>query len=947
MLRFTSLPRPVLLLLAILLAAASTLYSALWMYYVRASPKTQLGINYGDNSHFEYSALARSLRISEVGKGTAAERAGLQVGDGIVAVNGLPLDSEQPFWNAVLHGQPGDHVRLRVERLGARPFAVEAVLLPREPEPRRPTPAQRVAIEMIRSYPVLFLVVGFAVLFLRLHDAHAWLLALLFAGFIGGPPLLPIVGAIPEALRGFAVAYKLTFPGLSTALFYYFFAVFPAPSPLDRRWPWLKHVFLVPTIVLAVPLGAWLLAEPGVAAADPRVARLLSGQLPSVTGPWPEALSAAVAILVVLGGLVLGFVSLIWNTLAAPTAEARRKTRVIAWGTLVGWTPVLILFGIASARGKNYYDFYPFWLWVPLALLTLLFPLSFAYAVLKHRVMEVPQLLRLGLQYALARGFLRALRPAVAASLVADLLLHGDQPSMVVIRARGWLYLVLGALALLAHTRRQRWLEALDRRFFRERYDAHRLLREVVEDVRQAGSFERFAPRVVAKVEAALHPEFVALLVREPREASYRALAAAPAGQAPPALPAESKLLAFVCLLAKPVEIPLTAASWLKEQLPHEETDFLRQARIELLVPVAISPERTEALLALGPKRSEEPYTREDQDLLVTIAASLALLLERPALVPARVSEAFEECPQCGTCYDTGAARCAQDGATLVSVRVPRLLAGRYRMERRLGRGGMGTVYAAQDTALERRVAVKLIRDDLLASADAAERFRREARTVASFTHPNVVTVFDFGLAGDSRAFLVMELLDGTTVREELQRHHRLAARRTVEVLRGVCAAVDAAHRRQLIHRDLKPENIFLVRGETPELAKVLDFGIAKFLPTSTQAPTETGTGLLVGTPYYMAPEQLRGELVSPSWDVWALAVIAYECLTGVHPFAAANPAEFTLALLAGRFKPVAEHLPDAPPSWQDFFARALAPDPNRRPASARTFLAELGEVLL
>ncbi|MFQ5696276.1 MAG: serine/threonine-protein kinase, partial [Terriglobia bacterium] len=565
-----------------------------------------------------------------------------------------------------------------------------------------------------------------------------------------------------------------------------------------------------------------------------------------------------------------------------------------------------------------------------------LMPLSFAYAVVKHRVLEIPMLLRLGLQYALARRVLVGLVPALAAILILDLWLHGDQPLVEVMQARGWVYAILGGLAVVAHTQREGWLRALDRRFFRERYDAQRLLREVVEDVRAARSFERVAPRVVARIEVALHPEFAALLVREPREPSYRSLAAAPAGQAPPPLPADSKLVALVRLLGKPLEVSLTETGWLKQQLPHAETDFLRQARIEWLLPVATALDRTEALLALGPKRSEEPYTREDQDLLVAVATSLALLLERPAPAPVPVSDAFEECPQCGTCYDTGAGRCAQEGATLNLVRVPRLLADRYRLERRLGRGGMGTVYAATDTALERRVAVKVIREELVGSADVAERFRREARAAAGFSHPNVVTVHDFGVAAGTRAFLVMELLEGTGLREELRRQKRLAASRTREILRGVCAAVEAAHRRPLIHRDLKPENIFLARAEAGETPKVLDFGVAKFLPTSTQPTADTGSSFLVGTLQYMAPEQLRGQAADAAWDLWALAIVAYEMLTGARPFPGATPVEWQSALLAGRFMPLATHLPDAPAPWQEFFERALALEPQRRPRSPR-----------
>jgi len=202
----------------------------------------------------------------------------------------------------------------------------------------------------------------------------------------------------------------------------------------------------------------------------------------------------------------------------------------------------------------------------------------------------------------------------------------------------------------------------------------------------------------------------------------------------------------------------------------------------------------------------------------MAVAASLALLFERSeATIPARASQGFEECPQCGVCYDAGTRYCAKEGAALTPVYIPRLLAGRYRLERRLGRGGMGTVYEATDGALGRRVAVKLIREDLVGKPDAAQRFRREAQVAASFAHPNVVTVFDFGLAG-SHAFLVMELLEGTTLREEIRSHGRLMPLRTVEIMRGVCAAVEAAHQRRLIHRDLMPENVFLVRAQTGEI---------------------------------------------------------------------------------------------------------------------------------
>jgi len=259
----------------------------------------------------------------------------------------------------------------------------------------------------------------------------------------------------------------------------------------------------------------------------------------------------------------------------------------------------------------------------------------------------------------------------------------------------------------------------------------------------------------------------------------------------------------------------------------------------------------------------------------------------------------------------------------------------------------MGAVYEAVDTALERRVAVKVLRDELTGNAEAAERFKREARAAASFAHPNVVTIYDFGVASATRAFLVMALLEGAALRDELKLQKRLPAPRTLSIMRDVCAAVEAAHHRQLVHRDLKPENIFLTRSERGEAAKVLDFGIAKFLPTATQVTADTGTGALIGTLLYMSPEQLRGGAIDISWDLWALAVVAYEMLTGAQPFAGTTVAECHSAVLAGRFVPVNERVPEAPARWQEFFSQTWALERGQRPASARAFFTEFERALL
>ncbi len=900
-----------------------------WMFAVAASFLAYITLGTYQAFWGPFQTLGLKLKFSAggtvlvaVSPGSAAEQAGLQPSDVVLAVNGQPVHNMQD-WQAILaNTEVGRPERLEVLR-GESQLQVTWKLGRRSWSEWRSSDG----LSELAYFGVMFisLILGLVIAFRRPYDpvarVGAWLIATasialgVTAGWAATWRHLPaLIGAllwIPQVSR-FVV----------DGIFLTFFTIFPARL-FRARWPWV--LLWIPALV---PLP-WRISalyavvyQPGQATGAPE---------------WVFSTSISRAAVYLVGGLA----ALLVNYHRLADTNQRRRVRVLLVGALVGSLATIGFSVIHSARVAP--GFWPPVVLTVLLFFSLAFPLSFAYAILRHRLFDIRVMIRQGLQYTLARGVLLSVIPSLALLLLLDLLLHSDEPLAAVLRARGWVYAALGGVALAAHARRQEWLTALDRRFFRERYDAQRFLREVAEEVREARSLERVAPRVVGRIEAALHPEFAALLVRGPGEVGYHSVAAAPSAHAPPPLPAESKLLALVRLLGKPLEVSLTEAGWLKQQLPHAEADFLHQARIDLVVPISAAPGRTEAVLALGIKRSEEPYSREDQDLLVAIAVDLALLLDRPVAASARPSEAFEECPQCGTCYDTGAGRCASEGASLAPVRLPRTLVGRYRLERRRGRGGMGVVYEATDTALERHVAVKVIRDDLVGSAEAAERFRGEARAAASFTHPNVVTVHDFGVAVGTRAFLVMELLDGTTLREELRRQKRLPAPRAVEILRGVCAALEAAHRRQLVHRDLKPENIFLVRSETVEIPKVLDFGIAKFLPAAaTQATRDTGPGELLGTFLYMAPEQMRGLKVDAKWDLWALAVVAYEMLAGGQPFAGATMAECHNAVLMGRFTPLSHYLPQTPARWEEFFQRAFAQEPVQRPNSARIFFSEL-----
>jgi tRNA A-37 threonylcarbamoyl transferase component Bud32 len=588
------------------------------------------------------------------------------------------------------------------------------------------------------------------------------------------------------------------------------------------------------------------------------------GHLSGLTQPWVLAVLGLQSLVY----LVLAAVVVVLNYRRLESVTDRRRFRVVSYGALLG-----MVFYVPRVIGTALVDFnatLTAFLESPTTNLVcsvgmLVFPLSFAYAILKHKLFDVRVMIRRGLQYALARNFLRAIPVVAAGVLVLDVVFHGNQPLFGVLKSRGAVYVAIAALAGLAYAQRQTWLSGLDRRFFRDKYDAHRLFREIVDEVRHAGSVEQVAPSVATRVADALHAEFCALLQRKPGEPLYRVVAAAPAGALTADLPATNKLIPLVRMLDRSVPITLAESGWLGQQLPQVDKEFLHNARIELLVPVSLEEGQTEVLLVMGAKRSEEPYSSEDTALLENVASALGLLLMRgAAMAPGR---SFEECAACGTCYHTGTTRCEKDRTLLTLVATARLLGERYRLEKRLGQGGMGKVYRATDLSLNRAVAVKMIRDEFFANQKAVDKFRQESQVTGSFTHPNVVTVHDFGVDTNQRVFLVMELLEGITLREEMRVKKRLTAERTLELFEELCAGIGAAHARGLVHRDLKPENIFLSRTNTREMVKITDFGIAKVMPEFTNDTSNTATGVLVGTMRYMSPEQLRGGEMTARWD--------------------------------------------------------------------------------
>ena len=869
---------------------------------------------------FEADYHANRMVLTRIAAGSPAARAGLLPNDIIESADGKPIHGV-PDWTVIdVHVAFDRPIVLTIVR-GDRRFAASLTL----PQASWSYWSTGPGVFLLLTLSIQFLALALALVIIlkRPDDATArigaWALATVGVFKIVPPGRL---GAVWRELPVLASAL-LWIPHLSDlvvgAVLFTFFASFP------RRMFRSTNVW----IALWMPMAIAVIKPVQYAVAT----------IYSPLAATPMAFQGQILTFATAAYTIGGLTALTINYGRLTDVNERRRVRILVIGAVGGLVPGFLLVASYWLRSSANLTQSIFASRATAAgtLGLLCFPVAFAYAILRHRLFDVRVLIRQGVQYALARRVLASVVPALAIVLIADALWHQGQTLAGFLSQRGWAYVAVGALALIARAGRRQWLHRLDRHFFREQYDAQQILRAVAEDIRRIGDFERVAPRVVAQIEAALHPEFVALLVRGPQELVYRVLVATPAGLSPPPLRVDTTLIALLRVLGKPLEVSAGGAEWLEHQLPPAELQFLEQCGIDLLVPIVTHADRSESVLALGVKRSEEPYARQDVDLLAVIAANLALLLERPMPAEPPV-DTFEECPSCGTCHDSGAGACAHDGTALVSIRLSRTLAARYYLERMLGRGGFGSVYVAVDTALDRRVAIKITRDDLPGGDDLALRFKREARIAAAFVHPNVVTVHDFGVtSGGTRGFLVMELLAGRTLRDELRERSTMTPRETIAVMRDVCAAVDAAHRDQLVHRDLKPENIFLVDADGARRAKVLDFGIAKILgeDTARDARHITRAGEIVGTLAYMSPEQLRGEDLTLDCDVWALAMIAYEMLTGSHAFAL----QWSRHMTAARQGLPAENTAALTPAVQRFFDHALATRTIDRPASAAAFV--------
>ncbi|HVY27749.1 MAG TPA: protein kinase [Polyangiaceae bacterium] len=278
----------------------------------------------------------------------------------------------------------------------------------------------------------------------------------------------------------------------------------------------------------------------------------------------------------------------------------------------------------------------------------------------------------------------------------------------------------------------------------------------------------------------------------------------------------------------------------------------------------------------------------------------------------------------------------------------PGLVAGKYRLTQLIGRGGMGSVWEGTHTTLGTHVAVKFIEAEYAESPEARNRFENEARAAAKLRSKHVVEVYDHGMTDDGRPFIVMEYLRGEPLDKRLDRVGRLPAKDTARIVMQVCRALSKAHAAGIVHRDLKPENVFLVWDDEDgaDVAKVVDFGIAKFTDKQLGNSSATRTGSVLGTPYYMSPEQARGlRSVDFRSDLWSVGVIAYRCIVGILPFEGEAVGDLLVKLCTAPLPVPSQLAPDIPPGFDAWFARALTREPEGRFSNASELAESLAAV--
>lgn len=863
-----------------------------------------------------------------------------QYGDKVVSINNLPIKKRADVDKSKTLLIPYEPYKVLINR-GNQTREIEFVA-----EPISITKQITNAIEFV-VIPVFYILIGLFVFLLKPNDKLTNALAAFF--------FISCMGASLDYIRatdypgGVSALHNLGMIiwGLSGAVFLHFFLIFPRKARVLRRFPKLEYLLYLPAALIIIPYFLSQYFE------QTQSLNLSTGYLSYLT------------MICYLGYFLTGIASLVVNYFRSDIPE-KRKIRFIVISILLIPLLILLLFVVGILLGIIDMILYKEPYLVNIALTSsliisylnfALIPLIFAYAIVRHKVIPISFVIRRGLQYVLAKNALRLLLVLPIVGMVWNIVANPSRRLDEILLQNSpsfYLFALLATgLILLNRFGLREWV---DRKFFRVQYNQEKILRELTEAVKESDSLVKLSRLVSSKIQLALHPENVYLFFRDDANQSGFSLGfttdSGSENSSNLKLAADSPLLRFMQQQRGAVEFPSRQG----DELPNREKRRLREIGANLLVPMHGTDGRLAGIFLLGEKLSEIPYTGRDKELLETLANQIALVHENLSLkdrvrreqrikteVLARFEEGninlLKECPTCGRCFDRDVINCPEDNSKLnFTLPVERTIENRYRLEKLLGRGGMGSVYEAMDLRINRKVAVKILSGAKFGNREALRRFEREAQSAGRLNHKNIVTIYDYGTLSTEGAFLVMELVYGESLSDIFKREGKLSWQTAARWFKQILDGVETAHKAGIIHRDLKPDNIFVVSDEGNKTRLcILDFGLARLNEMEIVSPSNaTMPGMIMGTLGYMSPEQLRGERVDERADLFAVGVMIYEALYGEKPFRGQTFQELRLAMTQ-------EISFDLEQSKARFFEQALALNPENRFASA----SEMKQALL
>ena len=781
-------------------------------------------------------------------------------------------------------------------------------------------------------------------------------------------------GLIPRALEQPAslkdsldLLFSIKLFSLQPMFLWLFVRDFPRAPESRRLVRWIRVTFVVSMWVgvglLVVNLVRSLGWRPESGAIEATL-RLLSYSERGIY--WP------LVYLLVLPALPV----IVWRTRTAPLIE-RRRVAVFGWGLAIGvGVPLGVGMLQQSSVAVQEYLSVPWRRDVQLAIgyaFLALTPVAATYSVVVHRVLDVRLIVRKAIQYALARFSVIGLTALPFLMLTGLLYERRNEPfTLVSLVASSWVWFVTGAIGIVALAYRlpRKALMLIDRQFFREQYDASRILATLAELPRTLDA-RALVEQLTVRLDEALHPAALFVPILDPHRAALRS----PDGRCR-ALELSSRLADLLKVGRAPLDVTPSDPTSAFSALDQDGQAWVVDQRIVLVVPMYRTTGDVIGAIALGEKKSELPYSGEDLDLLTRLAAASGQIVEVRILkdssglgAASSLAEAFAHdparlCPGCERVYPPTTSSCPGCGKDLTDTILPYQLAGKFRLERRVGKGGMGVVFRARDMTLHRSVAIKTVPTG---SAEASVRLRQEAQAVARFSHTNLATIY--GVETWRGTFgLVFEFLEGGTLADRLK-VGPLACAEAVDLGIAIASALEHIHVRGMLHRDVKPTNIGFTAGGVPQL---MDFGLAWSATSSSgqrlMAWADPGTILdddeltrseagsesalsflravtpgLAGTPLYYSPEYVRTGRPSAASDLWALAMVLYVSIAGVHPFAG-QPSILLENISHAQIPRIDTLIPECPRAMVQFLVATLAVDGSQR-ASATHFRDRLERV--